>query len=576
MVVIKIGLGVTTVTVATPAVLTFNAHGLVAGDIIYLKTTGALPTNLAINTPYYVIATGLTTNTFRVSLTAGGAAINTTGTQSGVHTLYADRTLKVEYNTFTLGRAITNQVDTLRFSVMRKGGAPSGGYKPLLLNDVEVLDGTQVIFGGQITEIDGQVVDASDIEKFDCICKDYSYDLDKTLVIASYTGMTINAIIADMQANCFPTYDISGVNCGLVANFISFNYEYPSKCLEQLAELVNFDWYVDSNKKIFFFEESTFPSAFDLTDTSGNYYYNTLQVRDNLTSLRNSVYVRGGQYLGTLTSEKQVADGQTTKFTQGYQYNTVFVVVNGVTQTVGIDNIDDPSGFQCLYNFTEKFVSFPSAVPSTQVVEVGGLPYIPVIVKVRDTASVAAYGEHQFKIVDNSINSKEGARDRAKAELAGYSQTINEGTFQTSTSGLDTGQQINIQSDMRGINNDYVISRIDTLMTNGQEFLHTVTLMTSKTYGMIQFLMDLLTRTDKEIVIAAGEVTDEVESVDETITVTETPVVVSISHNPQAETITTGESVTVQALNYAVVFVAGQQTPSGFLRQFVLDGSRLG
>jgi hypothetical protein len=55
---------------------------LVAGDTIYFETTGALPTGLAINTNYFVIPTGLTTNTFQISATRGGAAINTTGGQS--------------------------------------------------------------------------------------------------------------------------------------------------------------------------------------------------------------------------------------------------------------------------------------------------------------------------------------------------------------------------------------------------------------------------------------------------------------------------------------------------------------
>lgn len=78
-----------TVTVASPAVFTATNHGLVAGDKISLTTTGALPTGLASNTDYYVISTGLTTSAFQVSTSRGGAAVNTSGTQSGTHTLYA-------------------------------------------------------------------------------------------------------------------------------------------------------------------------------------------------------------------------------------------------------------------------------------------------------------------------------------------------------------------------------------------------------------------------------------------------------------------------------------------------------
>src|SRR5205809_527378 len=47
-------LGTFTVTIASPGVFTLNSHGLVAGDQVYLTTTGALPTGLSQNTIYYV------------------------------------------------------------------------------------------------------------------------------------------------------------------------------------------------------------------------------------------------------------------------------------------------------------------------------------------------------------------------------------------------------------------------------------------------------------------------------------------------------------------------------------------
>lgn len=81
-------LGTTTITIASPAVVTLNSHGLIAGDSVQFTTTGALPTGITASTDYFVIATSLTTNQFEISTTVGGTAITTTGTQSGVHTLY--------------------------------------------------------------------------------------------------------------------------------------------------------------------------------------------------------------------------------------------------------------------------------------------------------------------------------------------------------------------------------------------------------------------------------------------------------------------------------------------------------
>ena len=75
-----------TVTIASPAVFSATAHGLLENDTVVFATTGALPTGLTAGTTYYVIATGLTVDAFEVSTSQGGAAVNTSGTQSGTHT----------------------------------------------------------------------------------------------------------------------------------------------------------------------------------------------------------------------------------------------------------------------------------------------------------------------------------------------------------------------------------------------------------------------------------------------------------------------------------------------------------
>lgn len=77
-----------TITIASPAVITWNGHGLAANDPVSFTTTGALPTGITPNTTYYVMTAGLGTNAFQISATVGGTAITTSGTQSGTHTGY--------------------------------------------------------------------------------------------------------------------------------------------------------------------------------------------------------------------------------------------------------------------------------------------------------------------------------------------------------------------------------------------------------------------------------------------------------------------------------------------------------
>jgi hypothetical protein len=84
----KLNMRTVTMTIASPAVVTLATHGFLAGQAIQFFTTGALPTGVTAGTTYYVSATGLAAGTFQFSATRGGASVNTSGTQSGVHSVY--------------------------------------------------------------------------------------------------------------------------------------------------------------------------------------------------------------------------------------------------------------------------------------------------------------------------------------------------------------------------------------------------------------------------------------------------------------------------------------------------------
>lgn len=80
---------ITTVTIASPGLFTLDCHGFKTNDRVILETTGALPTGLSAETWYYVIYTDA--YTFKLAATRDGAAINTSGTQSGTHYIGQER-----------------------------------------------------------------------------------------------------------------------------------------------------------------------------------------------------------------------------------------------------------------------------------------------------------------------------------------------------------------------------------------------------------------------------------------------------------------------------------------------------
>jgi hypothetical protein len=73
-----------TITIASPGVVTWNAHGLVVGTPVVFSTTGALPTGIVAGTTYFV--RNPAANTFEITGAPYDISINTSGSQSGTHT----------------------------------------------------------------------------------------------------------------------------------------------------------------------------------------------------------------------------------------------------------------------------------------------------------------------------------------------------------------------------------------------------------------------------------------------------------------------------------------------------------
>lgn len=107
--------GTVTISVASPAVITKANHGFILNDIVYFTVSsgGALPTGLTANTLYYVISAGLATNTFEVSATPGGAAVNTTLAGSGTYTVH-----KMNGNYLLLGNIGSESAEIVKIATI--------------------------------------------------------------------------------------------------------------------------------------------------------------------------------------------------------------------------------------------------------------------------------------------------------------------------------------------------------------------------------------------------------------------------------------------------------------------------
>lgn len=85
----------------TDVITPSNTHGWVTDTPVYVQSTGTLPPPLAAGTAYYVL--DIVGPTFKLSATAGGAAIDITGAGAGTHTVtgYAENNWDITTITFS-------------------------------------------------------------------------------------------------------------------------------------------------------------------------------------------------------------------------------------------------------------------------------------------------------------------------------------------------------------------------------------------------------------------------------------------------------------------------------------------
>ena len=279
-----------------------------------------------------------------------------------------DKTDYVIPKSLKIRNILTKQTDTCSL-IIRNYGAKI--YSPDNEDELEIWNGSDKIFGGIITKIQ-QRMPSLKIVEYDISAIDYTRLADRKLIHESYSDKTINYIINDLNTNYLSGFTISNVNCDIEIDYITFNYETFSKCLEELADYTGYDWYIDYDKDIHFFSKERELSPFNLTDTNNNYILKSLRVKEDLSQLKNIVYVRGTRYLEEKWTEYQIGNGITEIFNIAYEspfpLSDISVKVNAVAQTVGIDWKDSPDDYDCLCNFNEKIIKFKNAtIPANGV-----------------------------------------------------------------------------------------------------------------------------------------------------------------------------------------------------------------
>ncbi|MGI1661390.1 hypothetical protein ACRDNQ_04030 [Palleronia sp. KMU-117] len=411
-----------------------------------------------------------------------------------------DITDKIVRDSLRITDQLNNRVNRASFSVER---VPGDTYLPPLNKEIVITRDSVVIFAGVTVECEERILGHNTV-RCDVSCSDYSHYLNRKLVTERYEDTTIGAIIADLLATYAPDFTDNNVVANVGVASVAFNRITISDALQKLAELSNFSWYVDYEKDIHFFAQNGQQAPFALSDTARNHVFESLEIKRDITQLRNTIIIQGGEVPGASRTVKYAGDGDRAEFDTQYKFATKpTVTVDGVAQTVGLDFIDDDGSFDCMWSFQQKYIRFtagnlPPAPTSPDVtnVDITGQPLYPIVVKVNDPESIAEYGVYEFQIRDENISSQDQAIKRGLGELRAYAGSLNEGSFETYEPGLRAGQTINIQSTLLDVDEPFLIQRVQYRYISENLDLWTVQVASLKTLGIVEIFQKLLTNEE--------------------------------------------------------------------------------
>jgi hypothetical protein len=407
-----------------------------------------------------------------------------------------DRTSSILLSSLKISNKINNRVDSCDFRIKKQSDKT---YKPQLNDEVIITNDSVIIFGGAIVRID-ESANAGNQLVLKVQCSDYSQYLKRELVTNRYENTTliaiVNALVTDFTDDGFTTTNV--VLSKTIKSF-SFNGLTVTECLDKLAKSLNAYWYVDYQKDIHFFARNKEEAPFNITDTSKNYFYESLKITEDITQLRNKVTVKGGTNpSSTPRTETTVCqDADQDVYPLGYKFaGKPIVEVNNVVQTVGVEFLDDNASFDVMWSYQQKYIRFTAGnFPSVgNVLEVIGNIEIPVVVRISDDESVAEYGIFEYQVSDPTISTNDEAIARALAELDSFASELHEGTFSTANHGLRAGQLLNINSAIREKDINIIIQAVTAKPIDafGERVVYDVDFATVKTLGIIEFLQNSL------------------------------------------------------------------------------------
>ena len=443
-----------------------------------------------------------------------------------------DRTLDIDQRSVSYKQTLSKAPATFSFRIKGNKNMPLMGDAILV-----TLDGEN-FFRGTITDKNEDVIRGRTVS-YSFLAMDGFFELDRKLVIKAYNNSDVGTVMQDIIDTFTTGFTLDSPASTPSVRTVKFNYEQPSRCIQKLMNAVGWDWYIDTENVVKIFPPAENIAPFEINDTDGFHIKDELSLDQNITELKNIVYIRGGEYEDEILEadavDKYEANGEDNTFPLVYRYADTEVTVDGVAQTVGVDFINEfADGYDVLYNFQEKLVRFPDGTLSAgEVVRVFGNAKVPLIVQGQDDDSVLAYGEREGLEVNSTINSIEEAEVLALALLDQWKEGASAGKFKSYEKGWTVGQCVTINSlFMNIIAEEFKINKVSAKLHDHENFVFTIDFIKSGQTTFTDMLVGLIGRSTDNISISDGEKLQKLKSIADAFGITDEIVSITSTTGP--------------------------------------------
>jgi len=438
-------------------------------------------------------------------------------------------------------------IDTARFALSEVSGLTIQEWDEVVITSS---DESEKYFGGYLTSMREKLY-GIELDMI-CDCQDYTAILEKSIVNAEWENDVDSDILADIRTDAEPDLSAFDFTTHVTSLGTVPRLRVPRRtvreALDELANRVGADWYIDYDKKLHWFSNEEVSASFNISDApdySSTFPCADLTRRVDGIEVINRVTVVGGAYISDEVDHEYWGDGQQLRFTVPHFYHaadsgSVEVYKNTgsdvspvwTSQTLGIKYIDDDASpaKDVLFSFKELFFQFNSA-PSNlkRGWKITAKFEVPLRTRVRSQASYDRYGRWFDGVInDPDIRDKTEAQKRARYYLAAQALAKTVYECKVYEPGLRSGQIIKITNAKMSVDEFYLIRTKKRRILGGGHVEDTLILG--------DYIADLYTLMAELARKAAGrvewrddEVLDELLEIAESLALSEAPTVSATS-----------------------------------------------